>query len=402
VKQLAAACSLFARLIIPLPTTAAQQDTEPPVGFTDPVDIRAWVEMYGVDEGIAKAQIDARADLDKTAEAVAREPEKYTGFYVTHENGEFFFHIVVKEGQQPDLAVPRSDAVHITYETQPVSRADLDRLFVELTTNLLDRDLYWTHLGYDAEHGQLVGSFPADEATEIARQVLGEHGEVTKSDGLYAPTACNEYDDCTPFRGGIRLYPQDNTGFICSIGFIAKGIGTGKERPITAGHCGSEANWVHGLNASGVWVGQTAAIEQSVWGDLQKISRSTWQAQPRDSIMYSWQQTNYDVDSVKVKSTIGRNDNVNMTGQTSGTKVTTVAFSPDSWCLNDVNGQTFCVMDGASAAAQMQPGDSGGPAYYNGDAMGIVSVAGGGITLWTYADNIDNLLDAAICLTDAC
>lgn len=92
-----------------------------------------------------------------------------------------------------------------------------------------------------------------------------------------------------------------------------------------------------------------------------------------------------------------------MTGEWSGTHGSKQILDADYFYQIQYNG-SWWQLAGVQVESAMHAGDSGGPDYWNGKAMGLTSAisAQDGFTVYTYVDLDANASGVTICTTDLC
>jgi hypothetical protein len=113
----------------------------------------------------------------------------------------------------------------------------------------------------------------------------------------------------------------------------------------------------------------------------------------------------YAITSVRNAASQHIGDGVWLTGYTSGSHYTTIW---DDWDCYHATWKPNVQVCGVKAGYPVQPGDSGGSAYFNHGAMGINSAIGtdffgnNPFTMYTRAQDLQSQLNVLICVTNSC
>lgn len=383
----------------------------------DPIDIEAAAKYDGVDLTVETARMTAREAVGPIIDNL--DPDLFTGAYFTRGDGApYVLHIVIKEGATaPALDMPTSTALEVTYDSGKFSKAELDEQRAKLLANLPEG---FVSVGTDMTTGQLrltVDSLTAQNAA-LANfpDTTVELGQPPKS----ASGNCFSRTDCRPFRGGIGIVsnsgdPHPYEWELCTWGFKARAVNSGTMKMITAAHCNDDFD-ANGNNlvlhsffdTSNRYIadGSSVVWQYNQYCDCMKAGDGLIGA---GNLVYHDDGANqaYTITSVRGAASQHIGDGVWMAGYTSGAHYTTIWDDWDCWVGAWKPGFSATVC-GVKAGYPMTFGDSGGPAYYDHGAMGIISAIGKDFfgnnpyTMYIRAQDLQNQLNVLICVTSSC
>jgi hypothetical protein len=376
----------FVPRVVGAPTAA------PTMAQAYPEDVQAWADRDGLTFSEAAARADARAAISPVVEQINTDTDTFTGLYFT--NGErYTLHIVVKEGAKPPaLSLPKSDTLDVVWETAPRSQAELDKLRAQLLADFAGQDTF-VSLGTDLPKGRLILTLTADADLDAVRASYGDFADVEAGTHLHTAT-CTDELACTPWRGALYI---TNGAQNCSYGISIKGASDNLMKMMTAAHCDSGT-----FSHNGVTIGTTSKwyLGPPSYGDYQRTPR-TLGSTPRNRIYYNESQKSYPITSVTHDTQQNDGDSVHLDGFSSLTKTTTITDRFYQWGVYYQG--TLYAITGAKAGVSMGQGDSGGPVFYGGGAMGMISSTDfSTFTAYTLIDFIQDDLSATTCITDSC
>jgi N-acetylneuraminic acid mutarotase len=315
------------------------------------------------------------------------------------------------------LARSMPDGANARFVRVAHSMADLlatqDRVNADMDTGAL-AGLGVTSTAIDARANTVVVGVAAD--TDAVRDALAaRYGDaVTATFELPAQggDACSSRDDCSPAKAGIEIVSSYN-GNNCTMGFLARVVGSGEARVLTAGHCigksggtGTSRKWSHdGITTwaeFSTWADGADADVGVLTADGSAISGSRnllYRASASDVVPVSGLATN----AQQVQGGL-----ICRAAAVSGHKCGTIELTNRT---KDVDGRTIdhqWVVDFDAC-----PGDSGAPYYLNNTAYGSHSDSSFGCepsTNQAWYSPIQWMLDVleakghpmALCVTAAC
>jgi len=371
--------------------------------------VEDYAEFHDVSTTEAAAEI---ADRDAVDEALgAFDRDVFGGVYFTHDGG-YTLHIVRAQGHDAGtIELPETPALDVLYEAGSYTYNELLELQGSITAY---EGVVWT--APNETTGQVDAYVLTDEQAAALSAEFGKAVNVSLGE---APEnlSCTDESSCDIPRGGLRIWPDDNNGELCTSGFIGKSVGGGFIKMLTVGHCGNEtwdvggtAGWTIGttqLNCNSVLAcnpGGGAALNY----DVEKVGCGSVQCPTPRNCVY-WQSASnrcYVITGVKGDTTIHVGDTVYLDGATTEGQNGGFAVTDD---VNAVNSQWYscggCSYNvGFQVSHQMQAGDSGGPVFMNNKAWGMMSNSGPGTGAvnMIYADTAEFYVDVSICLSSSC
>lgn len=367
---------------------------------------QAYADKFGTstDEATAR-RLDRRA-IDESLAVWRERGDEFTGVYFTHTADAYTLHIVVKEGVDATLDLPQTETITTVYETAPRSWNELLDLQAQVAgTEGIGHT--WPEI--------TTGQLDIEASGTVAEQLTSQYGDAVNivAPQEHSAISCATRTSCSDVRGGIQLYPSDDSGDICTLGFIAASNSNGHWKALTAGHCGTEDGWEN--TNSGFFIGATqtncwafAACRFSDY-DVQAINcaNNTTCHTPRNCVWSSGSGNCYAITGVKGGGFINLGDVMTQTAWDRGplsSQVSHVHLNMGHTCF-------FCDDDiGFATNVGMHGGDSGSPAAVDNKAAGMAVGSDGdnsGETDYAYAnDGASNgaqyFLDVSICTTSSC
>ncbi len=385
----------------------------------DAIDVEAAAKDDGVSFDVETARLAAREAVGPVIDNL--DPDVFTGAYFTRGDGApYVLHVVTKEGvTAPALDLSSDAALDVIYETGKFSKTELDQQREKLLANL---PRGFVSVGTDLTTGQLrltvdSPSAQSDASTNLPNITVELGKPLTTASGT-----CYSRLDCRPWRGGIGIvsatgdpYPDDWE--LCSFGFMARGASTGVMKMITAAHCNADINAdgtglvLHDFfDKAGRKIAESTSVAWSygTYCDCMKAGDNTWPPliSPNNYVYHDdGSNQAYAITSVRDAASQHVGDGVWLTGVNGGSHYTTIW---DDWDCYHTPWKLNVTICGVKAGGySVQPGDSGGSAYFNHGAMGINSAIGsdfirGPYTMYIRAQDIQNQLNVWICVTSSC
>jgi hypothetical protein len=335
--------------------------------------------------------MNARESFNEALAEIAAQPDVFTGTYFTQDDEGYTLHIVVKEGQEPQIKLPASDQISVSWEYSPRSLSELH----ELRALVRDSGIVFTSIERVLATGRLLITMPTEEGAAEARQNWSDFADVEVGPML-TNVSCGSRLSCTPWRGGTEVRSPHEQ---CTWGFIGRGRNNGTLMMLTAGHCFADT-WSHNY----VTIGTTTKALEGVWYDSQKVPGGGATGQPFNQIYYNSSIKTYPITSVEDTPAQHIGDLVNYVGIASGLHAAEEVLDDDfEFQAVDGHGDTI-TYDGAkaSAASPVIAGDSGGPVFFNGAADGMISAGGGAYTAYVFAILQEQGLNVDICTSGPC
>jgi hypothetical protein len=155
-------------------------------------------------------------------------------------------------------------------------------------------------------------------------------------------------------------------------------------------------------------IGTASKISWQLDGDFAKVPR-TLGSEPRNLVFLSDNQKQYAITGREAAAAIGVNDSIHLTGEATGDHLAHVSSVTYCW-WGSAPYHPFQQVCGGKADVGKGCGDSGGPDYYNGLAMGITSASDapadcsgrGTLTAFSFAEYGEDELNIHICINSAC
>jgi hypothetical protein len=201
---------------------------------------------------------------------------------------------------------------------------------------------------------------------------LAEEGRVEFTGGA------TNIQDSAPFRGGQHIRNIDKNNYGCTSGFIGyRNTVPTTYFVLTAGHCGAQNHIIYQVNRSLGRVNLRAAGENSV-ADAARllftpivngVEQRSNQWRVTNSSGYRYDHVGYEQSSVSDQE----GQAVCHTGITTGYTCGILDNRDYAYSGTDVFGVYSSFPHGRVASYDCNPGDSGGPVFYQGGAMGISS-----------------------------
>jgi hypothetical protein len=368
-----------------------------------PVEVREYVNQFGVspqraEQVLANQHRGAEADI---AERLERKlGDRYAGVWFDDEGNEFVVPILESVSHdEVGEAFAGAGLGSVDFRTPP-ARSSWRRL--EIAQGELNAFLSQIGVGHhvqtsiDPRTNSIVVNEEHDTPPQLSSRIHGAIEEmnvpVHRGEGRLIPSnpvpmACGWGSCDPPLRGGVQLGE-----FGCTVGFKAIGVGNGARYVLSAGHC-AENPFVpefvaYTANGAAHWLGFT---EAAYWGtsghDLVKIRANgsqTWDTNPwpAEVVLAShepiWSQTSNQVITNEGKSFIG--EYACHTGLSTGTSCGTVARMDLS--VDGVFEGRHAIVNHLTELAGVctAAGDSGGPVFAGGTALGITSFGNGEAT----------------------
>lgn len=327
------------------------------LGLSATPNVSATTGDNAVDSSALAVREAAGVELEALAESKGA-----LGVFLDESTGEFV--VVVPSAGKSEFAA--SDAsklsMSVRVETRDIDRATIDEISDALLAIRPAIKQYSYGFGFDPESGTMILT---SEAPESAFAAIEEAfpGKISFRSGIFE--LASRSNDSEPYSGGANL----NGDLLCTSGF-ALDFNAGGRYMVTAGHC----------NPNGATTNMGTAWRESAaypYWDFELIQGKTYRPYIYDSGSYTRPVVNASNPSVGSSYCIS--------GRTSGTVC--------SWTLRKLN-QTICYSQGypsgacahnlaefyRSSGVPVQPGDSGGPLWYNyssPDRAGIRGVISG-------------------------
>jgi hypothetical protein len=323
----------------------------------------------------------------------------FAGVYIDHQHGGVPV-IALRLGTDPSAFI---DATSGTSRA-PVVRyvdfdmAELESAAVKAAALMRDRSDIRA-VGVDVAANRVVvavAGLTPQKASDIG--ALSETVLVTNIDDSLG-YACTSRSSCVPYQGGTKVFKSQGW---CSIGFNAYNSATGARLLYTAGHCFNVGeSWYHPQGTfrsstfATTWVdygtdsGDAAALSQPVSGNATNyvllypvVSRTITQSQ-------AWR--DYTIGEVQCFSGASTDDTY-VCGTLLGVGITFRILRCAGCAYMDIT-----VMRKASFS--IWPGDSGGPVFFEHEAIGIVNAEYSGDTMYTHISRVlSNLANTTIYL----
>ncbi|WLQ43276.1 S1 family peptidase [Streptomyces laculatispora] len=213
---------------------------------------------------------------------------------------------------------------------------------------------------YEIRSGGITVDVEYDDAATASRLSAGE------ADGTPETAGDPRFPVTVNVSAGSGLIQQDNyirgggglSG--CTAGFNLKYISTDTKRLGTAGHCttGTTSKYSNHSSAGGSTTVDVVWSSQGSWGDLGYTNHGT--KTPTRTFYHDWNKTRY-ADNRSTMPTVGTS--VCHFGTTSGKRCSTVKYRDVT-----ISSLKHMVLTNSNVSAG---GDSGGPWYHGGTAVGI-------------------------------
>jgi hypothetical protein len=366
------------------------------------LDVEAYEEAHDVSQNEAAARVADRAAVtDAIREANAR-PTEFAGLYFTHDNGYVLHVIRIESNPNFTLDVPALQSLTIAYESGTKSMADTKALVDEISAKFTV-----SMARADERTGMVIVQVPSQSDADAIKERYGDSVDVTVAQQAVGESwSCPSYTQCTPLTGGTKIFPNDDpTHHQCSVGFNAKGQNDGGLKMITVGHCGSQ-DWDHYNQL----IGTTAknCLDSGGCGplglhyDLSKTPNNTTWGTPNDCLItdipgghgcYVPSLGAYN------SSSITTGDDVHVSGFI--TNYHPSINIDDNQVNYTLTGYSW-TLSGFYTGDHTDPGDSGGPAFYNSYVWGLVSGASqGNWNTYAYAWDAEQL-NVDVCETSSC
>jgi hypothetical protein len=187
---------------------------------------------------------------------------------------------------------------------------------------------------------------------------------------------------------------------------------------LTAAHCDvngpDPTNWYDGPGTSGngTYIGTTCSLPCAPYHiggylDAEKVNGAGQTGSPFNRVYYDDSDKNYPITGMRSQSGQHNGDYVDLTGIKSNTHYNqTIANVSANYSYNwDGCGGCVVSFQGVrvhTGSNSLVKGDSGGPDYFAGYAMGMNSATGGGDSYYVFIDQNVNALNVSICMSDAC
>lgn len=233
----------------------------------------------------------------------------------------------------------------------------------------------------DVKHNSvLVGvSGLTDEKGSLIAKMVGPGVTLREDEASTFDGCVDSWKDCFPLKGAVRVQEPNYSLGICTAGFLMKRDGNSQISLSTAGHCfvssgGQGARWAHGDNqvligsaSKNTWVENANADVGFIMLDTEDFPAD------KNQLLYTTSPyVEVAIDSVDTNQTAGESvcRNGSTTGHTCG-HIYAINVRHLS-CYKDLQGVQYCVHINQTVEVDFDStgGDSGGPTFWLGTAMG--------------------------------
>lgn len=287
------------------------------------------------------------------------------------------------------------------------SQADIDDLKNRLMSKIeefSDLGVGVVSIGTEARENRVVLTIDTSSVAvgSLVAAQFGDAVEVVVGNPLQ-PVACNvtginKRKACTPWRGGIYIYPFDGVGYACTWAFNVRSLTSATKYMLTAGHCGDET-WRH--NAS--TVGSTGINNLDTGSPISDalIAPLSTASTPLNLIYATDTDRSHAITTSRSHQNQLQGDYVCAAGVVSNYRC---GYIEDwDYRYGIVYGGRTIYIWGKYASFRSDDGDSGGPVFNGSTALGLVS-SKDGITHTAYVA-IDLALQATgtrLCKNSSC